>query len=474
MEKQDLPISTPKPERKARLFDLWALGVGAVVSGNFFGWNFGLALGGLGGMIIALVLAALLYLCLCESIAELSSMSSSEVGGAFVFAREGFREIGWGKWAAFVAGLGQNMEYVLAPAAISVGIGSLVLEISTLPQELAPVVWTLTYLFFIILNIRGINASLVFSDVLCIISILILTVFYVASVTYAFPGGSSKSELKSFDLKNGALGVLGSIPFAMWLFLAVEELPLASGEAINPKKDIPRSIHYALATLVALGTLTVILFANVVEEKTLGETEKPLHEGFSTIFGSGLITSILSSIALAGLLASFHSILFAFGRQILELSRGGYFPAFLGKISKKGTPYTAILFGSFIGWALLISIHFLAPHAADSVGAVVLTISVLGALISYILQLLSMIILRVKRKDLDREYRSKLGIPGAILGVFLSLTTIVFMFIVDPVYRIAALGALGWYGLALIYFLVQGRKNVVNDATPLKVIPINS
>ena len=29
--------------RYARVWSLWALGVGAVISGDFFGWNFGLA-----------------------------------------------------------------------------------------------------------------------------------------------------------------------------------------------------------------------------------------------------------------------------------------------------------------------------------------------------------------------------------------------------------------------------------------------
>jgi ethanolamine permease len=31
--------------RHARVWSLWALGVGAVISGDFFGWNFGLAYG---------------------------------------------------------------------------------------------------------------------------------------------------------------------------------------------------------------------------------------------------------------------------------------------------------------------------------------------------------------------------------------------------------------------------------------------
>jgi len=52
---------------------LWALGVGAVISGEFSGWNLGLASGGFWGLAIASVLMAIMYLCMVFSIAELSS-----------------------------------------------------------------------------------------------------------------------------------------------------------------------------------------------------------------------------------------------------------------------------------------------------------------------------------------------------------------------------------------------------------------
>ena len=40
-------------KRHARVWSLWALGVGAVISGHFSGWNFGIAAGGWGGLFIA-------------------------------------------------------------------------------------------------------------------------------------------------------------------------------------------------------------------------------------------------------------------------------------------------------------------------------------------------------------------------------------------------------------------------------------
>ena len=52
---------------------LWAMGVGAVISGDYFGWNFGLDAGGFGGLLIAVIFIAIMYVCMVLSIAELST-----------------------------------------------------------------------------------------------------------------------------------------------------------------------------------------------------------------------------------------------------------------------------------------------------------------------------------------------------------------------------------------------------------------
>jgi ethanolamine permease len=48
--------------RFAGAWSLWALGVGAVISGDFFGWNYGLATGGFGGLFVATLLVSVMYI----------------------------------------------------------------------------------------------------------------------------------------------------------------------------------------------------------------------------------------------------------------------------------------------------------------------------------------------------------------------------------------------------------------------------
>ncbi|HMD50004.1 MAG TPA: hypothetical protein VKG79_12935, partial [Bryobacteraceae bacterium] len=89
-------------KRHARVLDLWALGVGAVISGDFFGWNFGLVTSGFGGLLAALAVMTLLYIGLCFSIAEMSP-ALPHTGGAYSFARTAM-----GPWGGYVTGLAEN------------------------------------------------------------------------------------------------------------------------------------------------------------------------------------------------------------------------------------------------------------------------------------------------------------------------------------------------------------------------------
>jgi amino acid transporter len=104
--------------RHAGVFSLWALGVGAVISGDFSGWNLGFAVGGWGGMFVATIVITIMYLGLTYSIAEMSP-ALPHTGGAYSFARTAF-----GPWGGFITGIAENIEYVLTPAVIVFFIGS--------------------------------------------------------------------------------------------------------------------------------------------------------------------------------------------------------------------------------------------------------------------------------------------------------------------------------------------------------------
>jgi ethanolamine permease len=115
--------------------------------------------------------------------------------------------------------------------------------------------------------------------------------------------------------------------------------------------------------------------------------------------------------------------------------------------------------GAVLGYAVAYAIHRLGPE--HPVGAVLLNMAVFGAVISYALQMVSFIALRVRLPHIARPYRSPLGIPGAAITLAIAIVTLVVLFAVDPVYQKVVIGAAIWYALGLVYFAVYGRRRLV-------------
>jgi ethanolamine permease len=445
--------------KHARAFHLWALGVGAVISGDFFGWNFGLGAGGFGGMLLATGIITVMYIGLCFSIAEMSP-ALPHTGGAYSFARSAM-----GPWGGFITGLAENMEYILTPAVIVVAISNYLSAVLSTAPKFEPLWWLLCYVVFVGLNIWGVAMSFRVSVLVTLLALLVLVVFYL-------------SALPLFDLRERALnippeaggtswfpkgwgGVFGALPFAVWFYLGIEELPLAAEESHDPKRDVPKGIRLGLITLIVTAFLTLIISASIPPGAALlSKSNEPIFDGFKAIFGAGRAAQILAVMAVAGLLASFHTIIFAYGRQIYSLSRAGYIPRFLSLThGERNTPHVALIAGAALGYAVTLVIWQLGQQSP--VGAVLLNMAVFGAVISYVLQLVSFVMLRVRFPHIERPYRSPFGIGGAVVAMLIALITLVTLFVVDPVYRKVVIGAAIWFLAGVIYFAAYGRKRVV-------------
>jgi ethanolamine permease len=441
--------------RHAGVWSLWALGVAAVISGDFFGWNFGLAYG-FGGLLVATVVITVMYFGLCWSISEMSP-ALPHTGGAYSFARSAM-----GPWGGFSTGVAETIEYVITPAVIVVGIAAYMDTISddlfgfTLDPEIW---WAIFYAIFVGLNFVGVEASFRFTVFICLLSLAILAVFFVGAVT--------KLDFTKFAIDtnggnwfiDGVPGVFYALPFAIWFYLAIEELPLAAEESADPEKDIPRGTMWGLATLVVTAVLILFLSSGIAPGAgPLSESAEPLLDGLKTIFGSGTSASLLGLVAVAGLVASFHTIIFAYGRNIYSLSRAGYYPHPLSIThGTRQTPWVALILGAVLGW---IAAYIINKNSDTQVGASLLYMAVFGAVISYAMQCISFVLLRRRRPNLPRPYLSPVGIPGAVVAGVIALASLGAILYNDD-YRPGVYGVAIVYVVAMAYFAIAGRHRLV-------------
>ena len=451
--------------RFAGVWSLWALGVGAVISGDFFGWNFGLLSGGFGGLLVATAVVAVMYIGLCFSIAELSP-ALPHTGGAYSFARTAF-----GPWGGFLTGLAESIEYVLTPAVIVVGIGGYVGTIAegsfgiALP---APLWWAIFYVIFVGINIVGVELTFRVTVAVTLLALAVLLVFWVGAIPlfrweHALDiAPTSSIATASVWFPKGLPGIAASLPFAIWFYLAIEQLPLAAEESHDPKRDMPRGLLWGIATLIAASFLTLFLNAGIAPgAAAVGKSEEPLFLAFRTIFGEGTGSTTLALAAVAGLIASFHAIIYAYGRNIYSLARAGYFPGWMSRTHPtRNTPYVALIVGAVAGYAVALAIRYGGALFGDvPVGGVLLNMAVFGAVIAYIMQMAAYV--RIKSiVGLERPYVSPLGRTGAVVAGVIATVTLVFLFI-NPDYRPGVYGVALWFALSLIYFGLYARHRMV-------------
>jgi ethanolamine permease len=423
---------------------LAGLGISYVISGDFAGWNFGIAEAGWGGFAIAAGLMALMYFCLVLSLAEMSA-SIPAAGGGYSFARQVMGPAG-----GFLTGLAILIEYALAPAAIVIFIGS---AVEALTGFNGPIVYALFYAAFIAIHLIGAGEAL---KTMMVISGL--AVFAILATAIALLGDFDSAKL--FDiavsadvagatemLPLGWYGVWAALPFAMWLFLAVEGVPLAAEEAKDPAKDVPKGIIAAMVFLLFTAALVLFLVPSATGAEVIGKSAVPLVDALNATGNTTLATTV-NVLGLAGLIASFFSIIYGYSRLIFALSRAGYLPRFLSLTSKRKTPTWALIVPGVLG--------FLASLSGE--GDLMLAMAVVGATISYALMSLSHILLRVKNPEMPRPYKTPGGTVTSGIAFVLSLVALTGVYAFDPrafVYTIIL------YIIGALYYFLYSKNHLV-------------
>jgi len=430
---------------------LAGLGVAYVISGDYAGWNFGLGQGGWGGLLIATILMAVMYLFMVFGLAELSSTIST-TGGGYAFARRAM-----GPWGGFLTGTAILIEYAIAPAAIANFIGSYVHSLIGLDGWY---IYLIFYAIFIGLHLYGVGEALKVMFVITAIAVFALVVFVVAALLKFNPANlnnipihTSAAGASSF-LPFGVIGIWAAIPYAIWFFLAVEGVPLAAEESKNPAKDMPRGIIGAMLTLIVFAGTILIVAPGAAGSNVLMASGNPLVEALQAPAAYGhqnFVSGFINVVGLLGLIASFFSIIYAYSRQTFALSRAGYLPKVLSITGSRKTPTLALIVPGIIGFVM----------AVTNQGNLLILVAVFGATVSYIMMCASHIILRFKEPDLERPYRTPGGIVTTGIALVLAVVALIAGFLVDT--RVLVISAVV-FAVAIAYFGLYSRHHIVGTA----------
>ncbi len=448
------------------------LGVAYVISGDFAGWNFGIGKAGWGGLLIATILMAIMYTTMVLSEAELATIIPS-AGGGYGFARRAFGPLG-----GYMTGVGILFEYCIAPAAISAFIagycGSLFGEGGSLlvyvPENMHGIVsllfggtWItriLFYLVFVGVHLYGVGEALTLCMIITLIALVALAAFIISMVPYFdaknlmdIPATKGVAGATTF-LPHGWMGVWAALPFGMWFFLGVEGIPLAAEECEDPTKDMPRAIICAMSALLIFAALILFFGPAGSSALLIQDATDPLVEAIQSPNAYGeptFVSRLINVVGLAGLVASFFSLIFGASRQFFALSRAGYLPTVLSLTGKRKTPWIALWLIGTIGFVLTLFVD----------GDSLLVIAVFGASISYVLMTASHFMLRIKEPDLPRPYKTPGGKFTSGISVVLGIAAFIACFLANA--KMTCIAAV-IYVLFILYFLLYSKNHLVAKA----------
>ncbi|MCZ8342535.1 MAG: amino acid permease, partial [Leptospira sp.] len=207
---------------------LWGIAVGLVISGDYFGWNYGWSKAGFWEFTLAVVIVAIFYVLFALCFTELSA-SIPQSGGPSAYAKKAY-----GDMFGFFTGYLVLIEFIIAPPAIASALGGyLHFLFPVIPEFGASVTM---FLLLMLINLTGIKQTARFELFVTLIAVFgLLYYLYFVTPFVSLNSLPKLPDLPDFSFFDSFL----SIPFAIWFFLAVEGVALASEEVKDPGRDIP-------------------------------------------------------------------------------------------------------------------------------------------------------------------------------------------------------------------------------------------
>lgn len=433
-------IKTAQLKRVLKPGHLWAIAVGLVISGEYFGWNYGWGVAGTIGFLIATLVVTVMYVTFIFSYTELTT-AIPHAGGAFAYA---YRAMG--PLAGLIAGYATLIDFLFATPAIAFALGSyLHFLYPFIPILQSALVFNVV---FILINIAGVKESASFSVFITILAVAELLLF-MGIVGPAF----KMSNYLSNPMPFGWTGVFAALPFAVWFYLAIEGVAMVAEEVKDPQRNIPKGYISALATLIFLALGVMILTGGITDWRLFSNIDYPLPEAIGVVLGkTSSLTQIFASIGLFGLIASLHGTILASSRQVFAMARSGYLPRILSRVNQRlKTPHWAIIAGGIVSFIALFT----------GTTSQIIILSVLGAIVMYLISMVSLFVLRIKEPGLERPFTSPFY--PVFPAVALVISAICLGAIIYYNFWISLIFFIGLAAVILVFMLMGKHKIKILD-----------
>ncbi len=362
--------------------------------------------------------------------AELSS-ALPEAGGEYVYLREAYGPFwgfiyGWTQmWVAksgsiatlataffyYLANFRPGLEQVLYTLPLPVGPGGGPLEIRY-GQLLAMAV---------ILLLAGVNYLGVKFGGEVQVAVTAVKVVLIAAIIVIGLGsgaGSGANLTSSIPVVGGAAGFFAALVGALWAYDGWNNVSMVSSEIRNPKRSLPLALIAGTSLVIAIYLLANLAYFYVLAPQEVAANSRVAAEMMRRIF-AGAGAGAVSVAAMVSIFAALNGSILSGARVPYAMARDGLFFRPVARVHPRyATPGVSII--ALSCWAALL---VLSGRYSE-----LYTYVIFASWILYGMTAASVIVLRRKRPDLHRPYRTfgypvvpVLFVAGAAAVIFFTL-----------------------------------------------------
>ncbi|MCP4049837.1 MAG: amino acid permease [bacterium] len=320
-------------------------------------------------LIISYAIASLLVLPTVLSKSELVT-ALPRTGGDFVFTDRGMGPI-----AGTLAGLAAWFSLAFKTAFALLGMGIFITlfnpDISDMNIKIIAVACCL---FFMVINLWGVKITAQFQSIMVLALFVLLGVYVVAGSFFV------KHEHFYPFMPNGFGAMLSTAGFVFIAFAGMTKIASVAGEVKNPQRNLPLGVILSWALVSCLYLIVIYITVGILKKPVFEQSLLPVSVGGSLIMGNcGLV--IMSFAGLLAFITTGNAGILAASRTPMAMSKAGLLPLYFNSVSRRGTPWIAIIFTSLFMITIMLCIDFeLFVKTASTLKLILFTISNLSVI----------------------------------------------------------------------------------------------
>ena len=434
------------------------IGLGGAIGTGLFAGS-ALAIGYAGpSVLISYAIAGLIAVVMVLSLSEMAVVHP--MAGSFgVYA-----ELYINPWAGFVIRYTYWAAQVIAVGGEAVAVGAYMhFWFPDSPVWMWSIGFAFALLYVNALSVKNFGSieywfSLI--KVVAIVAFILIGLMHVFGIAFTPVGLHNLVGLPGGFMPHGLHGVWMAVLLGVLSFNGIEVIAVTSGETADPLHTIPAALRTMMLRLFLFYILALAVVVTMVPW-TLTGAHLVRESPFVTVFrDSGIrqAAGIMNFVVLTAALSSMNTNVYLCSRMLFSLSRGGYAPKLLGRLTGTGTPLAAILL-SGAGILGTAAVSVVTPKAYNYLFGVAL----FGAIIVWMLVLVSHFGFRRRHDASQLPLRMPFFPVGQIVGLTLLAALLVTMAF-DSDWNISWICGVPWLILlTAAYFIWRSRRG--RDAT---------